>query len=379
MATPTIFNKNLVDLTGLNSFWEAAKAYIDGQIDATEELVNNLSTGQVTTNKNDIVTINEKLAAAGVNTGTSGALGTGTIKTYVDAQVKALNDGQVTTNKNDIATLKGRVDALSGNLDANIDDRIDTKLNPVIEDVDKNTQDISGINTKLSKAGIGTNGVLADSGTIKTAINTAVNGLATGQVATNTNAIAGLNETVAGHTTTLATHGETIAGLPGVMDSKITTFKQSLDYAGGDHGANKYASKVVMTDGALTVTYTALPDIDGKDDKVLSDAKKYTDDNIAEHEGLPIHITPDERTNWNAAATSINTFLTSTTTDTVINNLTEINKWFTEHEGEYGELLASVQKNTSGVATNLASINALNDNLTTITIASTEACAAIVK
>jgi hypothetical protein len=372
MATPAIFNKNLVDLTGLNSFWEAAKAYIDGQIDATEELVNNLSTGQVTANKKDIATINEKIAALG--TGSTA----GSIKTAIETAVNDLATGQVTDNKKDIATLKGRVDTLSDNLNANIDGRIDIKLNPVIETVAGHTTGIEAINTKLSKAGIDTNGVLPDGGTINTAINTAVNVLATGQVAANTNAIAGLNETVAGHTTILTNHGNAIEGLPGVMDDKITIFKQSLDYAGGDHGANKYASKVVMSDGELTVTYTDLPDIDGKDDVVLTTAKKYTDDEIAEHAALPTHITPAERTNWNAAATSINTFLTSTTTDTVINNLTEINKWFTEHEGEYGELLASVQQNTTGVAANLASINALNDNLATITIASVKDCTAIV-
>ena len=92
-------------------------------------------------------------------------------------------------------------------------------------------------------------------------------------------------------------------------------------------------------------------------------AKEYTGEALAKHvdainnpgetdttKQSKLHIQAGDREKWNLAASRIETFLTSTETKDAIDNLTEIQKWFTDHEKDYNGLLTNVNNNNTTIS-----------------------------
>jgi hypothetical protein len=309
----------LVDLEGLSAFWGSVKNYVDNTKDAAIESANGYTDTAVSTFKTDHF---DGLA------------------TTVEGHTKSIGDLQTIVS-----------DLVGGD-------------------------DVEG--------GI--------SGMIDNAINTF-----------NTNTVAPLDERVT------TAEGEIDALQEGVaaVDGKISTAIQGMnnDPLGEGVGAGNYVSEVKIgekggeDEGKLLVTYSKLPSWTDDVAGALAEAKEYADDQIesaiAAHSAVEdtyvvedeelkkglIHVSASDRYNWDLAAARIYTFLTSTETNEAIDNLTEINKWFTDHKGDYGGLLENINDhttaigtNTDNIASNLAEINKLK----AIVVASTNECANIV-
>jgi hypothetical protein len=323
--TPNVFDAKLINLEGLGAFW--GKAY---------ELI-----------KGDINT-----AKSGAETVAAG---------YTDEKVGAL---------------AGTVETLSGA-------------------VDTNTSNISNLQTIVS-------GLVGGEG---------AEGGISGMIAA---AIAPISTTVDGHATMLAgltkdtvqasindAKTAAIESANGYADSKIAdlTHVDANDTSAGD---KKYVSKVEQANGKVTVTYTELPDYsnDFEDftegiNEAKEAAQAVTDD-LAAHKvatdkyattnaaGEPveftgnIHISGEDRYNWNLAATRIDTFLNATETEDAIDNLAHINKWFNDHGTEYSELFDTVQTNTTSITTNTNSIAAITNYLSVTGLATIDECEGIV-
>jgi hypothetical protein len=171
------------------------------------------------------------------------------------------------------------------------------------------------------------------------------------------------------------------------VDTKIGTSIANLDPT--TKGADgQYASNVKVENGKIVVTYTDLPEetdwtgaiatAKGEAITAASEALDAHANATVNGETGKIHIQQGERDKWNLAANRIDTFLTSTETKDAIDNLTEINNWFATHGGNYDTLLGVVNGHTTSIGNNADAIALINTNLATISIATAEACAALV-
>jgi hypothetical protein len=322
--TDTIFSKKLVDITGLESFWGKVKAYIDN---AKGEAINT-----VVGKSDDADTANTVYGA----------------KAYTDSKIETVNgtisgiSQTVAGHTETIGTLQATVNGLVGG--EGVAGGIDGMINSKIETFETNK--ITPLTNRV--------------GTLETGLDNLTKSVPT-DIST---AIKGLNNS------------------DNVIDN------------------NKFVTGVTVSDaGKLVLTYGERKDWTDEIATAESNAKSYTDTELITHiattsshkvgdeeKGGLIHISGADRYKWDTAATRIDTFLTSTTESGVIDNLTEINKWFSGHEGEYGALLANVQQNNTTIANhttaindNATAINTLNTNLATIKIASVKECEDIVK
>ena len=196
--------------------------------------------------------------------------------------------------------------------------------------------------------------------------------------------------------TTVDEHGEAITELQNVTNGVV----ESINDVNSTIEENER-----VTAEALNDHETRLATIEGQDvyiaqdvavaiNNAKEDANDYTDTALAEHENAvsvhpvgatgeavlksgKIHVTAEDRYNWDLAASRIETFLNATETEDAIDNLTHINKWFNEHGTAYSELFDTVQTNTGNITTNTNNLADLITNLQNVTIAGEDDITAI--
>lgn len=174
-----------------------AKDYTDGKDtaiaaakkagDDAAAAVKNLSEGQVTTNKNDIATINGKLGTIPADKTIAGMISDAqTAATYNDTEVRGL----IKDNKDAIDVLNGG-DTIEGSVAKNIKDAINTFATQISEDGKVNT--FKELVDYVAAHGNEYTAAIADIATNKSAIDT-LNGTGAGSVSKAVNdAIDGLN------------------------------------------------------------------------------------------------------------------------------------------------------------------------------------------
>lgn len=330
---PNVLNEKLVNLEGLRAFWDAAYELIKGDINTAKD--------EAVTSANNYT--DDKVGELSTTVGN--------LSTAVDTN---------TTNISDLQTIvSGLVDG--DEIEGGISGMIATKIGEF------NEETVKPISTTVDGHATMLNGLTKD--TVQDSINDAKD--------------------------------EAIESANGYTDDKIAglTHVDANDTSAGD---KKYVSKVEQTNGKVTVTYTELPDYSTNFEDFtegINEAKeaayavaddltahkdatdKYNTTNAA---GKPIeftgniHISGEDRYNWNLAATRIKTFLTATETDDAIDNLAHINKWFNEHGTEYSVLFNTVQTNTTNITTNTNNIAAITNYLSGTGIATKDECADIV-
>jgi hypothetical protein len=268
---------------------------------------------------------------------------------------------------NDLNTVMGgRVSALEGTVgDANNGLVKDVAgLTTRVDEHDDNIKDLQDSVQALLGEG-------AEGGSsISEMIGTAINNFNTNTVTPISNKVSALEDTVNDSTNGLVKKVDDLRtdvdGIPGVVDGKISDAIGKLT-PNAQKGDNDYVSSITLTDGKLVVTYDKETnwsgDIEAAKSEAIADANDYTNDELAKHVAAlnnpgetdtlkqsKLHIQVGEREAWNLAADRINTFLTSTETKDAIDNLTEINKWFTDHEKDYNGLLTNVNNNNTAIS-----------------------------
>lgn len=164
------------------------------------------------------------------------------------------------------------------------------------------------------------------------------------------------------------------------LDGKVTTVEGKVSTIEGTVGTHTQAIATVIgkLDGIESTVVAAIEaeaavrlEEDGKLSERINGLSTTVTNNgttLTNHVAdTTVHITAQERTNWNQAKSDIDAFLAATEdADGVIETIKEINNYVNEHTDAFTTLSGKVDTNTTNISTNTADITDLKTAVETI-------------